>query len=140
MPTVTQLRAAIAQNLIDVLGTDDQQILTFSKKSPSPPSLEVVGLGETTATAFQGGGYTLPFIVRAYLRPGDERGTSEQLDAYLDPSSATSVWAALESDRSLGGLISDGGACVTRHDGHQVFELDDGTRLPGSTWHLQVEV
>jgi hypothetical protein len=58
-------------------------------------------------TAFQGGLTTYSFIVSVIVARVTEGRAQERLDAYASTSGASSVKEAIESDRTLGGVVAD---------------------------------
>jgi len=104
MPTITQIRDGIATNLQTISGlrTSDEV-----PDSPNPPQA-VVQMGNVSYdTAFQGGLTTYSFIVSVIVARVTEGRAQERLDAYASTSGASSVKEAIESDRTLGGVVAD---------------------------------
>jgi hypothetical protein len=67
-----------------------------------------------------------------------EKGAQIRLDKWLSPTGSLSVWAAIESDKTLGGKVSN--AIVLRCDGSQFITTKAGVEMLGSTWHVQIEL
>ncbi len=61
------------------------------------------------------------YTVRLYVSRADDRAGQATLDAYLAPTGSTSVKAALESDKTLGGRVST--IRVERAKGYGRYEL-----------------
>jgi hypothetical protein len=104
MPTITQIRDGIATNLQTISGLRTSAEVP---DSPNPPQA-VVQMGNVSYdTAFQGGLTTYSFIVSVIVARVTEGRAQERLDAYASTSGASSVKEAIESDRTLGGVVAD---------------------------------
>ena len=104
MPTITQIRDGIATNLQTITGL---RTAAEVPDNPNPPQA-VVQMGNVSYdTAFQGGLTTYSFIVSVIVARVTENRAQERLDAYASTSGASSVKNAIESDRTLNGLVGD---------------------------------
>jgi len=104
MPTITQIRDGLATNLATITGLRTSAEIP---DNPSPP-IAIVQMGNVSYdTAFGGGLTTYNFIVSVILGRVAEREAQRRLDAYGSTSGASSVKEAIESDRTLGGVVSD---------------------------------
>jgi hypothetical protein len=104
MPTITQIRDGIATNLQTISGLRTSAEVP---DNPNPPQA-VVQMGNVSYdTAFQGGLTTYSFIVSVIVARVTEGRAQERLDAYASTSGASSVKEAIESDRTLGGVVAD---------------------------------
>jgi len=104
MPTITQIRDGIATNLQTISGLRTSAEVP---DSPNPPQA-VVQMGNVSYdTAFQGGLTTYSFIVSVIVARVTEGRAQERLDTYASTSGASSVKEAIESDRTLGGVVAD---------------------------------
>lgn len=104
MPTITQIRDGIATNLQTISGLRTSAEVP---DSPNPPQA-VVQMGNVSYdTAFQGGLTTYSFIVSVIVARVTEGRAQERLDAYASTSGASSIKEAIESDRTLGGVVAD---------------------------------
>lgn len=104
MPTITQIRDGIATNLATISG-----LRTASEipDNPSPP-IAIVQLQRVAFDgAFQGGMTTYDLIVSVVVGRVAEREAGRRLDAYTSTSGASSIKEAIESDRTLNGLVFD---------------------------------
>jgi hypothetical protein len=105
MPTVTELRTGIANNLATVSGlrttpTVPDQI--------NPPIAVVVPTSISYDIAFaRSGGDEYEFVITVIVGRVDERTAQNRLDAYCSGSGASSIKAAVESDKTLGGKAFD---------------------------------
>ena len=133
---IADIRQGIAANLA-TLGTG-QQVSPYPKQAPTPPALQVVGFDSIERTAFGRGSFGLPFQVQGLAGMATEEGAHVRLDKWLSPTATLSVWAALESDQTLGGIVDN--LVVLRCDGSQILQVQPGVEMLGSTWHLQIEL
>jgi hypothetical protein len=90
-----------------------------------------------TPDAMRGGSYSMTFIVQAFVGTPSEVGAQIRLDDFLYPTGDSSIWAALESDRTLGGAAS--ASAVIRNDGTQLLTVGN-VQMLGSSWFVQVEI
>lgn len=102
----------------------------FIPESPLPPSIwvypEDVDYRPTSDWVW---------VVQAVVAMNLDRAAQETLRALLDTSGASSVKAAVEADRTLGGSVDDVQVALAK--GFQLFGLAGGLAL-GSTWTLNV--
>jgi hypothetical protein len=105
MANLSSLRTAIAANLATVSG------LRTSSTVPdqvTPPIAVVMPNTITYDTAFaRSGGDEYEFIVMVIVGRVDERTAQNRLDAYCSGTGASSIKAAIESDKTLGGNAFD---------------------------------
>jgi hypothetical protein len=134
MATVAQIRAGIVANLSTI---PDCQISAYRKDNPTPPTLQVIGQDEMESTTFGRGGNRLVMLVQGLVGNTLDRAAQEKLDEWMAFDGATSVWAALESDRTLNGTVD--GSFVQRHTGTQIFKLPNGVEAFGTTWFLETK-
>ena len=98
------VRAGIANSLAAVF--TDWQVSPYLLSNPTPPCMYVVPDGGDFDQAMGQGLTRCNFIVRAMVSMATEHGAQASLDALCAPSGATSVKAAIEADRTLGGTVS----------------------------------
>lgn len=104
MPTITQIRDGLKTNLATISGL---RAASEVPDNPTPPQA-VVQMGNVSYdTAFQGGLTTYSFIVSVIVARVTENRAQERLDAYSSTSGASSIKEAIESDRTLGGIVAD---------------------------------
>jgi hypothetical protein len=75
------------------------------------------------------------FTIRGFAKSGTDKAAQIRLDAWLDSTGAESVKAALEVDRTLGGVAND--AHVVTMAKIAVFTAGD-TSFFGAEWTLRV--
>lgn len=142
MPTtMADIREGLKTNLETLQdGEGFPEVKAYRQASPRLPSIQVTGYDIDAAqpTTFQSGGFTFGVLVQAFSGRANDQGAQERLDGWLYPTGADSVWAAIESDKSLGGKVDD--LMVTSHDGTQIGVLDNQTEVLLATWHVQIEV
>lgn len=136
-----QIRAGIAANLDAI---PNVQASAYMLANPLPPSVWVVPDETDYDEAMQRGLDCVKITVQAFAGLVADQGAQALLDEMLDPAGATSVKAAIEADRTLGGVVDD--LRVVRHTGYQVFQrpnLGSGTstgQLVGAEWSVDVYV
>jgi len=113
---IEDIRSALATNLATISGLRTSGDVP---DNPNPP--QAVAFLETVEydDAFQGGLTTMQFKVMVIVSRADDRTAQRKLNEYISPDGARSIKSAVESDRSLGGLV-------------QTLRLTDMTSL-GST-------
>lgn len=132
---ISAIRAGLVTNLKTV--AESRQVSAYRLEAPTPPALLVVGFDKMTPLTFGRSTFELPFLVQGLAGAATEKGAQIRLDKWLSPLGALSVWTALESDRTLGGIVND--LVVTECDGAQFIETKHGEFL-GSTWHVRIEL
>ena len=100
---------AIRQALVSQLGTiNGLRVTYFVPDNPNAPAAWVEPQAITYDTTFRRGMDEYDFDVTVLVqRMTDVRTAQDNLDAYVTPSGAQSVKAAIELDRTLGGLVQD---------------------------------
>lgn len=99
---VSAIRDALATNLANVAGLRTSGDVP---DNPNPP-IGVVFL-ETVEydDAFRGGLTTFMFNIMVIVSRADDRTAQRKLNQYISPDGEASIKSAVESDRSLGGLV-----------------------------------
>lgn len=104
MPSISDLRAGLATNLATITGL---RTAAEIPDNPSPP-IAIVQLQRVSFDgAFQGGMTTYDFTVSVIVGRAAEREAQRRLDAFASSSGASSIKAAIESNRTLGGDCFD---------------------------------
>lgn len=130
--TVTQIRSGIAANLATVTAT---QISSYQLSNPTLPALAVFPAGVEYNQAFNRGVEKWTFTVQALVAYTSDVDGQQLLDAYLAPSGSTSVRAAIESDRTLGGVVH--ALEVTRASGYVLY-ADAQPPVLGAEWTVDI--
>lgn len=104
MTTISQIRTALASGLYPVFG---RRVSSYVPDQINPPQAVVTLQRVNYDSAFGRGMDTFEFAVLAFVGRADERTGQDLLDGYGAGSGATSVKEALESDKTLGGLVFD---------------------------------
>jgi hypothetical protein len=102
--TIQTIRQGIANNLASIAGLRSSW---FVPDNPTPPIAIVVPERVDFDTAMRRGLDTYTFRVLVIAQRASERNAQSTLDTFCDPTGATSVKAAIESDRTLGGTAND---------------------------------
>lgn len=137
MATLADIRAGIAANLGTLTGC---QVSAYLLANPTPPALEVfpdAAEGTEYHQAMGDGLHLWNLSVRGMVATNEGVGAQKLLDAWLADSGADSVFAALESDLTLGGAAED--LMVTGHTGYQEY-VHAGLQIPvlAVVWSVQV--
>jgi hypothetical protein len=118
--TVTQIREGIATNLSTI---PNVQISAYMLVSPLPPVIHVFPAGVEYDRGMHRGLDILTFTVEAFVAMGLDVGAQQRIDGMLSPTGTLSVKTAVESDRTLGGRVSD--TWVERVSGYRLVELPE---------------
>lgn len=102
--TVGALRTGLATNLATISGL---RTSSFVPDNPTPPIAIVVPSRIEYDAAMSRGMDTYTFEVLVIAQRASERGAQDALDGYCNPTGATSIKTALQSDRTLGGAAFD---------------------------------
>lgn len=119
MATLQQVREGLATNLSSISGC---QVSAYLLSNPTPPALEVYPdptEGIEYHRAMGNGLATYTMAVRGIVAASTDIGGQKNLDEWLEPSGSSSVKAAIEADRTLGGAVKD--AYVRDVTGYQEY-------------------
>lgn len=123
MSTTAAVRAALVSTLNAVEGLRASGVVD----KVSPPQV-MVGEVEVDFDATMARGYDAQtWTLRLYVSKADTRGAEAKLDPFLDPAGALSIKAALEADRTLGGVVA-ALRVITASD-YGVYDMADGAYL-----------
>jgi len=100
---IEDIRSALATNLATINGLRTSGDVP---DNPNPPQAVVFLETVEYDDAFQGGLTTMQFKVMVIVSRADDRTAQRKLNEYISPDGARSIKSAVESDRSLGGLVS----------------------------------
>jgi hypothetical protein len=101
MPTVTQIRAGLATNLATISGLRTSALIP---DAPQPPIAVVIPNSISYDTTFHRGFDTYSYTITLIVGRQSDRTAQNTLDGFCNPSGATSVKTAIESDRTLGSI------------------------------------
>jgi len=104
MATISAIRTGIASNLATISGL---RTAATMPDQPNPPIAIVMPQSVSFDTAYGRGLDTYEFVVLTIVGRVDERTAQNLLDSYCNPTGATSIKTAIESDRTLGGEVQD---------------------------------
>lgn len=127
------IREGLAANLRAIQGFD---VSAYLKSNPNPPAIHLYPDEVTYDAAMNRGLDDLYFIVQAFVATSLDQDAQQKLDLMLAKSGATSIKAAIESDRTLGGVVSD--THVVNSDTYTTYERGDGSILLGANWRVRV--
>lgn len=127
------MRQAIAANIATISGL---RVSYFIPDNPNPPVAVVAPPTIKYDQSFGRGLDEYSFQVIVLATRADERIGQELIDSYCAPAGAGSVKAAIESDRTLGGLVAD--LRVTDMTGVSPTTLADGQVYLSATWAVTV--
>jgi hypothetical protein len=133
MATLSELRAGIATNLATISGL---RTTATVPDQINPPIAVVMPNTITYDTAFaRSGGDEYEFLVMVIVGRVDERSAQNKLDAYASSSGNSSVKAAIEKDKTLGGKAFS--LRVTNLRNYNQVTVGDVTYL-SAEWVVQV--
>jgi hypothetical protein len=101
MATVTQIRAGIATNLATITGLRTSALIP---DAPQPPIAVVIPDSITYDTAFHRGMDMFMYTVTVIVGRASDRTAQTSLDGFCNPTGASSIKTAIETDRTLGGV------------------------------------
>ena len=103
MTSITALRDGIATNLRTLTGL---RAVGEVPDNPTPPQAVIQLQSADYDGAFSGGMTTYSFLVTVLVGRAAERVAQERLNTYAS-TQATGIKAAIESDKTLGGIAYD---------------------------------
>ena len=130
--TVSQIRAGLATNLATVTGA---QISSYQLANPTTPAFAIFPAATEYNQAMARGLDKWTFTVQAIVSAAVDQNGQQQLDEYLAPTGSTSVRAALETDRTLAGVVQN--LVVTRVSGYVLY-ADAQPPALGCEWTVDV--
>lgn len=104
MANVGTIRTALAANLSTISGL---RTSAWVPDNINPPIAVIRPDSITFDAAFARGLDDMTFLVLVIVGRVDERSAQAKLDAYCETTGASSIKRAIESDRTLGGAVSD---------------------------------
>lgn len=135
MSLLGDVRAGIAANLDSI---EDVQISAYVLSNPTPPVIWVRPRPESSTyhRAMGDGLSELVMLVQAYVGTPTDVGAQKHLDRFLDLTGPDSVKAAVESDKTLGGVADD--LVVQECTGYLEYQRPDGSTALGAEWQVLV--
>ena len=100
MASITNIRSGLATRLATISGL---RTASTMPDNPNPPIAIVIPDNINFDNAFQRGMDTLTFRIFVVVGRADERTAQNSIDAYCATSGASSIKAAIEGDKTLGG-------------------------------------
>ena len=131
--SITGIRQGLATNLATISGLRTSYYIT---DNPTPPIAIVAPPSIKYDQSFGRGLDEYNFQVIVLVTRADERIGQDLIDSYCAPVGAGSIKAAIESDRTLGGLVAD--LRVTDMTGVSPTTLADGQVYLSATWAVMV--
>jgi hypothetical protein len=104
MATVSQIRDGLAANLATISGLRTSATVP---DNPNPPIAIVEPTSVNYDTTFGRGLDEYLFKITIIAGRADERSGQNKLDGYCNPSGSLSVKTAVESDKTLGGVVQN---------------------------------
>ena len=132
MATITQIREGIAANLAAL---DGFQVSAYTLSNPTPPAIQVLPGEILYDRAMHRGLDEITMLVQAFVALSSDIGAQKKLDALLAPTGATSLKTVVESDPTLGSLVSD--VSVVDATGYRIAQGANGPILL-CEWSVQV--
>lgn len=135
MSRIGDIRGAIASTLDAIEGL---RAVAYEPDKISPPTAVVgdvsIDYDQTFGTA-AARCHKLDITVRVYVARATDRAGQDRLDEYVSPTGASSIKAALEADKTLGGTVDD--LHVPSMSGYGFYEVA-GTVLMGAEFAVSV--
>jgi len=104
--SITSIRTGLATNLATITGLRTNADGTIPD-NVNPPYAIVAPASIDFHRALNNALSTYNFTVTVVVGRADERTGQRNLDAYCSPTGASSIRVAVESDRTLGGVVYD---------------------------------
>lgn len=124
MATFNELRQGLATRLATITGL---RVSATIPDQPNPPQAIIFPNRVLYDNTFRRGGDEYEFVILIILGRVSERTAQASLDAYCNPSGATSVKQAVEAEATLGGKAFD--CRVTEMRGQSSLTIGDVTYL-----------
>ena len=124
MANISELREGLASNLATISGLRTAATIP---DNPNPPIAIVQVNRVAYHQDFKRGMTEYNFAVQVIVGKVDERTAQRNLDAYCSSTGASSIYLAVESDRTLGGKAFD--CIVTEMTNYGAVLISDVTYL-----------
>ena len=132
MAEFADIRAGIAANLRAYF--PDAQVTGYRLANPTPPAFEVFLTEVEYDEAMARGHDVYRITVRGFVPAAVDIGAQKNLDVMSKSAGASSVKAALESDRTFGGSVLD--SLVVSRGEEQIY--GEGSYY-GADWFLEAQ-
>lgn len=106
MASIAQIRAGLATNIGTIPGLRTNSTGTIPD-NVNPPYAIISPNSVDYHKAFNNALSTYNFTVTVVVGRVDERTAQRNLDAYCSPTGTSSIRVAVESDKTLGGIVYD---------------------------------
>jgi hypothetical protein len=136
MATIAEIRAGLAANLTTIDGFQVEATGAYMLGAPTPPSIEAFPEESEYDLTMQRGTDGRNWTVRAFVGLATDIAAQKKLDLLLAPSGPMSVKAAVEADRTLGGVIDD--LRVTRDTGYRLYQPTPQIQVLGCEWTVEI--
>lgn len=133
MATPASIREGLKTRLDTIAGL---QASAYMLANPTPPAAHVFPAEITYDQAMGRGQDGWMMTVQAFVGFATDIGAQKRLDKLLASSGADSVKAAIEGDRTLGGVVQH--LRVTRAGGYQIFLVEGRAPVLGAEWTVEI--
>ena len=130
---MAELRVALAANLDTIT---DTQVSAYMLSNPTPPVIHLFPAAVEYDLAMRRGLDKVILTVQAFVGFTTDIGAQKRLDLMLQSAGATSVKAAAESDKTLGGKAQD--LRVIAMSGYKVFVVAGRPDVLGAEWNIEI--
>lgn len=134
MTTLSGLRSGLATRLATITGL---RTSSFVPDDPKPPIAVIIPSSVSYDTTFGRGEDEYDFTILLLVSKVSDRNAQASMDAYCNPSGASSIKAAVEGDRTLGGTAFDCRVTEMRNY-RQITVGDEGTQYLSAEFAVHV--
>lgn len=120
MAELSAIRTALAEKIGSINGL---RTAATVPDQVNPPIAVIIPERVTYDEAYARGLVVYTFIVQVVVGKVSERTAQNRLDGFVNPTGATSIKAAIENDKSLGGVVFD--SRVTEMTTYTVVQIGD---------------
>lgn len=120
MTAMSDIRTALAGKIGNITGL---RTAATVPDQVNPPIAVIIPERVTYDEAYARGLIVYTFIVQLVVGKVSERTAQTKLDGFVNPTGSTSIKAAIEADKSLGGVVFD--SRVTEMTTYTVVQIGD---------------
>jgi hypothetical protein len=120
MAAMSEIRTALAEKIGSINGL---RTAATVPDQVNPPIAVIIPERVTYDEAYARGLVVYTFIVQVVVGKVSERSAQNRLDGFVNPTGTTSIKAAIEADKSLGGVVFD--SRVTEMTTYAVVQIGD---------------